>query len=479
MFEKMNSLIFSILCIFVTEVRSKQALLFNLCTWTLEDAWHKNSSKKLFDQEYEYLAGCPASSPLEQKFNEDISLTKRSVFSRLIWRNQSVTGNDLDFCEKSYEPAMIFNPIEGEYKIGYELYFFGNETKIWEYNRRHYRYYKTVNTKKLPYKIDNRTIFNGTSDSEFVIRYVDNYVIMFNFTNGYPTLGFYWVDVLSIKCSKNNKHVVFDKYGVKLVNLIDKCGNYPLDDEDLYSKKNQKKCLKDILVPPSLLRGKPDLSCGHPYGCLTPSQILPLWYFTSRSARLASCSHINLIPVWKSIADGNLRAVDLFVATIIKKLVHNNREVLFGVYGVLEMMAPGGSRKMYLPDAKRDRVVEIPKIIYRIIKFEAWNIKSIAVIVIHNDPSAVQDADRLCDKDDTLSGWEKITNDDPKTGLTYVCPMTPKLEIKLSVNYNNIDGLHLAAVPREGYSGEVETDYKQKAVESIFERLKLKRYPYP
>ncbi|XP_065219401.1 uncharacterized protein LOC135844932 [Planococcus citri] len=283
----------------------------------------------------------------------------------------------------------------------------------------------------------------------------------------------HWMNGIPIRCSKTNKYMVFRQYPVKIINLKDECRNYPFADEDLYSKENQEKCLKDILVHSSLFEGKPDLSCGQPYGCLTPSQILPLWYFDSSSARLASCSHINLIPVWKSIADGNLKAVDLLVATIIKKT--DGSDVIFGVNGVLKMVVPDGPRKMYLSDAKHDRVVEIPKIIYRLIKFEAWERKFIAVIVIHNDPSAVRDADRLCDKNDTLPGWDKIINDDPKTGLTYVCRMTPKLEIKLSLNVYDTDDLNMAAVPREGYSNEVYFDYKQGIINSIFERIKLKQ----
>ncbi|XP_065219114.1 uncharacterized protein LOC135844720 [Planococcus citri] len=477
----MNPLIFSIVCFFVTEVRSKKALLFSLAIDDyqagIEDVWHNNTASQ-YSRKYKYIAACPASSPLEQQFNKDVSLTKQSVFSRLIlWRNQSLTDSDLDFCEKSHEPAMIYNSLTGEYKIGYELYVFTNET-IYQYSstKNDYYYYRTVNTKKLPYEIEHQTIFNGTS--EFVIRYEDDYDIMFNFTNGYPTLSFYWINILSIKCSKHNKHAKFDDL-YHLYNLNDECKNYRPGDE-LYSRKNQKKCLKDILVPSSSLKGNPDLSCGQPYGCLTQSQIIPLWYFASSSAKLASCSYSNVIPIWKSIAAGNLRRVDFFVAAIVKEIVD---EVTFGVHGVLKMMVPGGSRKMYLSDNKEDRVVEIPKIIYRIIRFVGFHTCSnhIAVIVIHNDPSGVRDTDRLCDKNDTLiHTWDKIINDDPKTGLTYICPMTADLEKKLDVNCCGIDKLNLAKVPhRMPYSQEwycSEFEDQRKSINYNFKKF-LKEYP--
>ncbi|XP_065218500.1 uncharacterized protein LOC135844277 [Planococcus citri] len=347
----MNPLIFPILCFFVTEVRSEKALLLNIhdgSYWgDLADVWHNNTASE-YRCEDKYIAACPASSPLEQQFDKDVSLTKQSVFSRLIlWRNQSLEDSDVDFCEKSYEPAMIYNSRTKEYEIGYELYFFRNESELEYSTKDDYHNYKTVNKEKHTYNIEDQTIFNGTS--EFVIRYEDVNHIMFNFTNGYPSLAFYWIHILSIKCSKNNKHVVFKGNIRNLGNLKDQCKNYRFADEELYSKTNQKKCLKDILVPSSSFKGNPDLSCGQPYGCLTPSQILPLWYFASiSSVRLASCSHLNLIPVWKSIAEGNLRRVDLFIGAIIKK--SNGNEVIFGVNGVLKMTVPRGRRRMYLPD---------------------------------------------------------------------------------------------------------------------------------
>ncbi|XP_065217394.1 uncharacterized protein LOC135843436 [Planococcus citri] len=475
----MNSLIFSILCVFVTEVRSKQALLISIHPkyWgNLEDVWYNNTASDPYSDENEYFAACPASSSLEQQFNNDVSLTKQSVFSRLIlWRNQSLTHNDVDFCEKSYEPAMIYNSHTKAYKIGYELYFFRNETTI-QYSRDdyHYSYYNRVNTKKFPHEIENKTIFNGTS--EFVNRYEEGLQIIFNFANGYPTLGFHWINVLSIIYTKNNKHAILETHPVKLENLKDECRNYRPVDEKLYSMKNQKKHLKDILVPSSSLKGNPDMSCGQPYGCLTPSQILPLWYFDSSSARLASCSYsLNEIPVWKCIADGNLRRVDLFIAAIIKK--SSVDEVIFGVNGVLKMMVPGGRRKMYLSDTKRDRVVKIPKIIYRIINFEAVNIKHMAVIVIHNDPSGVRDTDKLCDKNDTLiRTWDTIINNDPKTGLTYICPMTTDLEKKLETNFYRINKLNLDDIPHDVDSANLFWDDEEEIVNLSFERF-LKEYP--
>ncbi|XP_065217340.1 uncharacterized protein LOC135843397 [Planococcus citri] len=475
----MNPLIFAFLCFFFTEVRSEIALLFNFrdgkfYSGDLEDIPLNDTINRRCAIENKYVAACPASSPLEHQFNRDVSLTKQSVFSRLIlWRNEPPTESELDFCEKSYEPGMIYNSQRAEYEIGYEMYLFGNEIRFVG-PRYNYHHCKMVNTKKPPYKVVDQTIFNDTS--EFVIRYEDRPHIMFNFTNGYPTLGFYWINVLSIKSSKNNKHAKFRNYDdVNFVNVNEECKNYRPVDEKLYSQENQEKCLKDILVPSSSFKETSDLSCGQPYGCLTPSQIIPLWHFYLRTEKLASCSHLNLIPAWKSIADGNLRRVDLFVAAISKDYVS---EVIFGVNGVLKMMAglPGDWRKMYLSDTKGDRVVEIPKIIYRIIKFRALDTcnNHIAVIVIHNDPSGIRDTDRLCDKNDTLiHTWDKIINDDPKTGLTYVCPMTTDLEKKLDVNCCGINKLNLAEVPHEHslHSGEWGLEDRQKFINSNFEKF--------
>ncbi|XP_065216301.1 uncharacterized protein LOC135842667 [Planococcus citri] len=486
----MNSIILYILCVSSVRVLSKKALLFSTkITVVLEDVCRKDGDRILFT----YLAACPAFTHQERQFNQDVSLTQRSVFSRRIFaKNGSFKNIDTDFCEKSFKPAMLYDRCEKQYEIGYEVYY--NDGEIpheWYSANRKDKYYclKSVNTKKPKHKIiENRTI--AITTSELVDRHEDNMNVKFNFKNGSRTLAFYWINVLSIKRCKNKKKVhLKDSYMKRssqdneLSNFQDKCENYQQNVDNVYLKKNQKNLLKDVLAPSSLFEGNPDLSCGQPYGCLTPSQIIPLWFFSKNSARLASCSHMNVIPVWKSIADNNLKKVDLFLVATYK--CSNKCDVVFGTSGVLKMKIssfPNVTRKMYLSNAKRDRIVEIPRIIYRVVRVDLkWQytdefIYAYAAIILHNDPTAVPDTDRLCNKSDAPTGWEKIFNDDPRTGLTYVCPMTEALNNKLgafdSVQKYETHPLNMNAV---GYIKFFEGDDsfidEAEGINSYFEHL--------
>ncbi|XP_065222657.1 uncharacterized protein LOC135847149 [Planococcus citri] len=476
----MNPLIFSILCVFVTEVRSKKALLFNLKTRALDDVCHENGDKKCPS----YLTACPASTPQEKQFNENISLSKHCVFSRLIYaENESERNIILNFCENPFEPVMLYDLRHDDYEIGYELYFEDGKISMTD---KTYQYYKSVIRKKSKSEIKNETI--SANASGFVISYEDEKNVKFNFTDGSRTLAFYWIKVLSIKCSKqgkrSNSHFSYsylDYLYLSSQNPTDECANYGLSDDNVYSKENQKKCLKDISAPPALFEGNPDLSCGQPYGCFVRSPMIPLWHFKSSAARIASCSHMSSIPVWKSIADGNLRRVDLF---LIAACQHLDGDVIFGVSGVLKMKTSTGNnvtRKMSLSTSKHNRAITIPGILYRIFRINSRKQDGdphVAAIIIHNDPAADPKTDTLCSE--TLSGWYKIDNDDVKTGLTYVCPMTFELNKKFGaydgITMYDIEPLNLDAIPYYySYTYPSVDENEAETINSYFENL-LKRY---
>lgn len=65
--------------------------------------------------------------------------------------------------------------------------------------------------------------------------------------------------------------------------------------------------------------------------------------------------------------------------------------------------------------------LHIPKVLYRVIEAEYYNVSYIAIIVIHNDPNPIPNNDRICLELEEVDGWEAIKNNDPRTGLTYVC----------------------------------------------------------
>lgn len=240
-------------------------------------------------------------------------------------------------------------------------------------------------------------------------------------------------------------------------------------------QKNQEIYLKDILVPSISQTNHKPVSCGQVYGCLVNSQIVPLQYFQTRAERYASCSYMNMIPVWKTIAEGQLRKVDAYVLAMdnvnhpynhihsykyVVQLIHHLKNfqpfrpyTIYGVSGVLKMKKttnPNEFQKIFLSDSTTQKIIPIPKIIYRIIDHHCfhplngpqgpYNFKIdryAAAIIIHNDPSPISDEDRLCSRESALSSWHKITNEDSRTGVTYVCPVTVELNDMLGA-YDNM-----------------------------------------
>lgn len=78
---------------------------------------------------------------------------------------------------------------------------------------------------------------------------------------------------------------------------------------------------------------------------------------------------------------------------------------------------------MYLlpSNVQSGQIIPIPKIIYRVIEAEYFDVWHAAIVVIHNDPNPIE-SDRICEEWETLRGWETIENYDHYFGLTYVCP---------------------------------------------------------
>lgn len=70
--------------------------------------------------------------------------------------------------------------------------------------------------------------------------------------------------------------------------------------------------------------------------------------------------------------------------------------------------------------------IPVPKIIFKIIRIEAFDKRSV-IIIVHNDPNPVSDSDRICSKESEIPGWDMIKNENPRTGLTYACHLTPEV----------------------------------------------------
>ncbi|XP_065222737.1 uncharacterized protein LOC135847215 [Planococcus citri] len=407
----MHSFVFSILlcstlCCFhihimkaLTESNSNhnktyQAILFNLTR-------HDSGS------------ACAATTQQEKTINDDFSITGRSIFLQTVYKCDEAKGNiSLDICEKPPQPAMVYNSKKDAYEIGYELYY--EEGKIQLLADNKYHSYNSL----AQVEVNNKS----KSPSEFVFSRHDGKNTKFIFVDGSITMVFHWISELLIKTSKHYKLIEWEKNIDDVKNhLKSKCQDYHSegwDDINVSEARTNNESYKE--------------STNHEkqsQKILKKSQIIPLWYFATDSGRLASCTHMNVIPVWKSIADGQLKKVDLFIAAVISTLESYNRydqKVTFGVNGWYEQPLN------YTIDGEHRQLL-IPKTILRLVQGEFYSQTYAAMIVIHNKADYIADSDRLCSHETIISGWDTIHNYDPRTGITYVCQVTAQLQEKLGV----------------------------------------------
>ncbi|XP_065200533.1 uncharacterized protein LOC135831751 isoform X2 [Planococcus citri] len=359
-------------------------------------------------------SACPATTEREKKFNNEVSITGRSLFLQIVYRRNEAKENiSLDICEKPPQPAMVYDSKQGTYEIGYEFYYEENKIQLEDDK---YHCYNSVN-------INNYS----KSSTDFVSRGQDGKNnTKFIFVDGSTTLVFHWISELSINSTGYNKHIKWKKdISVVKNNTLSKCQDYQLDE---WGETNISLAMKT---------GEE-----RSHEVLKKSQIIPLWYFDTYSSRLASCSLMNVILVWKNIVD-HLKKVDLFIAAAIcvleKEYSRLDQTVTFGVSGEYELFN-------YTLDAKHQKI-HIAKIIYRLIQGSFYDDTYTAAIIIHNEVGHILDKDRLCNSSMTLSGWDAIKNDDPKVGLTYVCPLTEELKNKLSIGEYFTSPIQLDAIP--------------------------------
>lgn len=121
--------------------------------------------------------------------------------------------------------------------------------------------------------------------------------------------------------------------------------------------------------------------------------------------------------------------------------------VLFGADGILTLRNGNGinsdqQQEMYILQDKGQgrQIIPIPKILYRVVEVICKSIKYEAVIVIHNDPNVIQDGDRICPRREEIYDWDEIKNDDPRTGLTYVCEFKKFMQ---SMSLQKVPRLHI------------------------------------
>lgn len=140
------------------------------------------------------------------------------------------------------------------------------------------------------------------------------------------------------------------------------------------------------------------------------------------------CSNSSKKPPISSQLPITYHLKDTFLQYVIKDL-DGEGELFFGVSGILKInktVDSNQSQEIHLSDANTQLTIPVPKLFYRIIYCGVCIFEK-AAIIIHNDPE-VPDSDRVCPETVELEGWEAIRNTHRKSGLTYVCRVTKKIE---------------------------------------------------
>lgn len=156
--------------------------------------------------------------------------------------------------------------------------------------------------------------------------------------------------------------------------------------------------------------------------------------------------------------------------------------VLFGASEVLTVanetdINSDQRNKMYVmqDNAQQHQIIPIPKIIYRVIEAEFEKRSCDAVIIIHNDPNVVLDDDRICSEWEEVSGWGMIKNNDPRTGLTYVCHfdnfIRKVVQDKLSFHTKKCELIQSLSLDNRKVSRNKELGYLENCTNVEFRRL--------
>ncbi|XP_065216258.1 uncharacterized protein LOC135842637 isoform X2 [Planococcus citri] len=476
----MYLLILAPLCFqFITEARSEKALIFNVIGGQLDSTEFTQCG----------LTACAPFTEKEKQFNEKISLSGNSVFGRAFpGAGKTPSRVEKDVCENPFQPAVVYDAKNNTYLIGYELYYKSGKIRL---ECDFYNSLKPVDQK-------NYTISSKPKDNSLAAKYQEADNTKFCFYNDPSVLVFYWITVLSINFTGHDKKwIPFNRdqynYMRKHDHPTGECKDYLVDEEieSIFSEQNQAEVLKDIPSLRSLPVSDSEMTCGQSYGCLDKWQIIPLWHFHTSSAKLASCAAINIVPVWRSILNEQLKKVDRYIHSVVKHFrqerYRSKHEVnmIFGVSEIMKYNYENGAndgQEIHLTNTEQTRTMAIPEIIYRIVQYRLpkdfdylghpeW---FTAAVIVHNNlnPANFQ---RLCTPESELNGWDKIKNEDPKTGITYVCPVTKEIGERLGVlsnlTSNELPPLHLDKVPTIGKKYYVSFEDNRDGILNQFGRV--------
>ncbi|XP_065225098.1 uncharacterized protein LOC135848930 [Planococcus citri] len=470
-------------------VYSENALVYN---WK----YKKIDELKLDNETCQYcITACPPSSDLEEKFDQNDSVARMgsSLFLKKIYPdNVHRRDMEVDICNESFKPVMIWDTKEILHRIGYELYYNEEQKQGSQFELKcdkHDEFRRIVDGKPhilRPFPTSQNVSMHKDKDNK-------NTVFEIQLDGVNQKLVFYWLPVLSIKSwiselivqSKyNHRQITFEKDVINIYpqeRMITECKDYNLGADSqnvLQDQMNEEQSLKQIQELPSPPTNKPTTICKQSEDdCMKMTQIMPMLFLNTTASKLATCTYLNLAYIWKSVANGQLKKIDRYLYGMHRIWHSYNMKISFGITGEMDLDIE--SISAYTPSINLSKVKTLqnfpnPLIIYRIVRYELESNIYQTIVVIHNNPNLEASPRRVCSKDEEVGGWGKIKNKLDEPGLTYACPVTNDSLLYLGIDDHDAvspsDPLELNAFP-EYRNGKIEKVDKTKYFEKQFKYM--------
>ncbi|XP_065223181.1 uncharacterized protein LOC135847545 [Planococcus citri] len=406
----------------------KNPLLYNLKTLKLEEPNRYTDSKK--DTCSFCITACSAVTKRQRLINVHASITGNAIFLRGYYEDAFPGYKKIDPCDESLTPVMVWDSSTNLYKTGYELFYSeGGAVKLKCDKYKDFSKPKITDDEAETSPARNPVLAIKTEDEEGNTK--------FETPETDAKLVFYWISVLSIRVSEQQRQINFEKDHINNLDHAEKtmnlCKDYNLGDEaqNVPSEKWQRHQAKEA---------KP-----LQFSDLEETQIMPMRYFHTFSARLSTCTFLNVAYVWKGVENEQLKKVDVFLRCMHQ--VYSPRiNIIFGTEGTSKEVTAQSLKQINSPDNKilRKFPIPVPEIIYRIVEYLGTDGRTYnVVIVIHNVLGSVTDEDRICPLEFEVKGWDYVKVQPEKvhegynepSGLTYACGITEKVIKKLKADY--------------------------------------------
>ncbi|XP_065223608.1 uncharacterized protein LOC135847817 [Planococcus citri] len=420
--------VFTIVCYFNVVVANDpfyQALMFNYETLKLQQP-----SKLTDDNEKRTncLTACPDGPKSAQIINIRFSKAGDSVFLYTNHENVFIRDVESEICANPYKASIVLDTSTNTYETGYELYYdvVSVELKCGKYDQlqKVQIFNDDERNKKQLLGVENIKVDKTESQGNTKFKV---------FASDRRTWTFYWISVLSIRISGYRRQISFAGDTINYYHsssTMSMCKDYNLGDEihKVPSQAWQQFQEKQSSTSPP----KKKLNSA----TLEEIQIIPMRYFHTLAAKLATCIHLNIAYVWRSIAIQQYKEVDLYLYSIYK-LWPSNVNIIFGVEGASPDISDTRLVRINPPNNEifKKFPLPIPRIIYRIFEYNFSDVTYNAIVIIHNTQETVKIDERICDKEQEVKSWDYIRVENHASGLTYVCPVTEQIIEKLAIRY--------------------------------------------